>query len=42
MKIYTKPPFSMPEHQIKKHINKKTKERAHCETFNKQYNHEVS
>ena len=39
LKIYTNPPFSVTEHQIEKHIDKK---RTHGETFNKQYNHEVS
>ena len=49
IEIYTKPPFSMTEHQIekkkkkKKHLHKKNKKtRAQGETFNKQYNHEVS
>ena len=39
MTFYMKPPFSMTGHEIEKHRDKKT--RAHGETLNKQYNHDI-
>ena len=53
MTLYKKPPFFMTERQIEKRIEKKNpfpvikfcmdkKTNIHCETFNKQYNYEVS
>ena len=39
MTFYKKPPFSRTGPQNEKHLHKKTK--AHGETLNKRYNHEV-